>query len=79
MMRGDNSVTVGATNGVSPYKSADEPISRILFGALLCSRRTATIIPLGRTSRYGSSNLPEGSRPDRLAPIAAERVPLRKR
>ena len=32
----------------------------------------ATIIPLGRTSRCGSSNLPEGSPPSRLAPIRRE-------
>jgi len=42
-------------------------------------QRTATIIPLGHTSRCGSSNLPEGSRSDQLALIATEGVPLRKR
>jgi hypothetical protein len=42
-------------------------------------QRLATIIPLGRTSRCGSSNLPEGSPSRQLAPSGWERVPLQKR
>jgi hypothetical protein len=42
------------------YLVADEPVSRILYGAALASG-TATIIPLAPASRPGSSDLPEGS------------------
>ena len=39
--------------------SADEPVSRILYGAALAAR-SMTIIPLASASRPGSSDLPEG-------------------
>jgi len=41
-------------------------------------QRTATIIPLGRTSRCGSSNLPEGSPSKQLAPSGRKRSSFRK-
>ena len=58
---------------------AGKPVSRILCGAPTLQQRAATIIPLGHTSRCGSSDLPEGSHPVRLSPLGTERVLLRER
>src|ERR1700722_5651906 len=71
------------------WEALAEPRQQVKNGGRACKpdsvrcttlqRCAATIIPLGRTSRCGSSNLPEGSHSNRLAPIGTERVPLRKR
>ena len=67
--------TAQSTNTVSKlFKMAGEPCKPDSVRCTALQQRAATIIPLGRTSRCGSSNLPEGSHSDRLAPIGTERA-----